>query len=315
LKISNETKVGMLTALAIALFFVGYNFLKGNDVFSSQNQFYAKYNKVDGLAVSKPVLVHGYQIGRVSKLTLLPNGQILVQFKVNPKYSVPVNTIARLESTDLLGSKAIVFDLGNSTKLATDGDTLAANVEQNLLDKVQPIQKRAEVIIDRLDSVLVSINNILNPNFQKNVDKSFNSIALTLQNLAATTKKVDNIVGNEALRLDAIMANAVTISTNFKNYNKQITSILNNAENVSNEIAQTNFKQTVNSANKAMADLQAAIDKVNNGKGSIGLLLNDDVLYNNLKNSSVNLDKLLIDVKENPKRYVHFSVFGRKKKQ
>lgn len=315
MKISNETKVGILTALAIALFIVGYNFLKGNDIFSRQNEFYAKYDKVDGLAKSKPVLVNGYQIGRVSDLTLLPNSQILVQFKVNPEYKVPKNTVARLESTDLLGSKAIVFDLGNSTQLATDGDTLAANVQQNLLEKVQPIQKKAELIIDRLDSVLVSVNNILNPNFQKNVDKSFNSIAQTLQNLEATSKKVDNIVGTEATRLDAILANAESISGNFKSYNKQITSILNNLDKVTTEVAQSNFKQTVDNANKAMADLQAAINKVNNGKGSIGLLLNDDVLYNNLKNSSNNLDKLLIDVKQNPKRYVHFSVFGGKKKE
>jgi phospholipid/cholesterol/gamma-HCH transport system substrate-binding protein len=315
LKITNETKVGILTALTITLFIVGYNFLKGNDIFSSEIALYAKYDKVEGLAKSKPVLVNGYQIGRVSDLTLLPNSQILVQFKVNPQYQVPKNTIARLESTDLLGSKAIVLDLGNSTKLAQDGDTLTANVQQNLLEKVQPVQKKAELIIDRLDSVLVSVNNILNPNFQKNVDKSFNSIAQTLQNLEATSKKVDNIVGTEAVRLDAIMANAESISDNLKNYNKQITSILNNLDKVTTEVAQTNFKQTVDNASKAIADLQTTIHKINSGKGSIGLLLNDEGLYNNLKNSSVSLDKLLIDVKENPKKYVHFSVFGGKKKE
>lgn len=312
-KISNETKVGILAALAIALFIIGYNFLKGNDIFSSQNEFYAKYDKVDGLAKSKPVLVNGYQIGRVSDLTLLPNGQILVQFMVNPEYKVPKNTVARLESTDLLGSKAIVFDLGNSPTLAIDGDTLSAKVKQNLMDKVQPLQKKAELIVDRLDSVLQAVNNILNPNFQKNVDKSFNSIAQTLQNLEATSKKVDNIVGTEAVRLDAILANVESISGNFKNNNKQITSILNNLDNVTTEVAQANFKQTVDNANKAVADLYAAINKINTGKGSIGLLLNDDALYNNLKNSSSSLDKLLIDVKANPKRYVHFSVFGGKK--
>ena len=313
MKISNETKVGILAALSIALFIIGYNFLKGNDIFSSENQFYAKYDKVEGLAKSKPVLVNGFQIGRVSELILLPNGQILVQFKINPKYQVPKNTTARLESTDLLGSKAIVFDLGNSRENAIDGDTLNANVQQNLLEKVQPVQKKAEIIIARLDSVLVSVNNILNPNFQKNIDKSFTSIAKTLQNLEATSNKVNGIVGTEATRIDNILANAESISSNFKNYNKQITAILNNMDKVSNQVAKSDIKETLDNANKAMASLQSAVDKVNSGKGSIGLLLNDEKLYNNLNKASKNLDNLMIDLKANPKRYVSFSVFGGRK--
>ena len=313
MKISNETKVGILAALSIALFIIGYNFLKGNDIFSSENEFYAKYDKVEGLAKSKPVLLNGFQIGRVSDLILLPDGHILVQFKINPEYQVPKNTVARLESTDLLGSKAIVFDLGNSRENAIDGDTLNANVQQNLLEKVQPVQKKAEIIIERLDSVLVSVNNILNPNFQKNIDKSFTSIAKTLQNLEATSNKVNGIVGTEATRIDHILANAESISASFKSYNKQMTSILNNMDKVSGEVAKADIKETLDNANKAMASLQIAVDKVNSGKGSISLLLNDDKLYKNLNNASKNLDKLMIDIKANPKRYVSFSVFGGRK--
>src|SRR5690606_7558148 len=142
-----ETKVGILTAVAIAVLIVGYSFLKGNDVFSSENKFYAKYNRVDGLAVSKPVLVNGYQIGRVSALTLLPSGQIIAEFKIDEQYEIPKNSIARLESTDLLGSKAIVLALGNSRQYAKNGDTLNANVEKDLIEQVQPIQKKAEQIV------------------------------------------------------------------------------------------------------------------------------------------------------------------------
>lgn len=313
MKISNETKVGILAALSIALFIIGYNFLKGNDIFSSENEFYAKYDKVEGLAKSKPVLVNGFQIGRVSDLILLPDGHILVQFKINPEYQVPKNTIARLESTDLLGSKAVVFDLGNSRENAIDGDTLNANVQQNLLEKVQPVQKKAEIIIERLDSVLASVNNILNPNFQKNIDKSFTSIAKTLQNLEATSYKVNGIVGTEATRIDNILSNAESISANFKTYNRQITSILNNMDKLSNDVSKSNIKATLDNANTAMASLQSAVDKVNSGKGSIGLLLNDEKLYNNLNKASKNLDYLMIDLKANPKRYVSFSVFGGRK--
>jgi phospholipid/cholesterol/gamma-HCH transport system substrate-binding protein len=313
LKISNETRVGILAAFAIAIFIIGYNFLKGNDIFVSENEFYAKYDKVEGLAISKPVLVNGYQIGRVSELTLQPNGQIIAQFKINPKYAIPKNTIARLESTDLLGSKAVVFDLGNSLQYALDGDTLNANVQMNLMEQVEPVQKKAQMIISRLDSILTSVNLILNPNFQKNVNKSFESIAKTLETLESTSKKVDLAVGIQAVRIDKILANAESISANLKNNNEKINSILNNFNSLSDQMAKTNFKETIDNANKAVADLQASIAKINNGTGSLSLLLNDEKLYNNLNNAASNLDKLMVDFKANPKRYVSFSIIGGKK--
>lgn len=313
MKISNETKVGILASFAIAVFIIGYNFLKGNDVFTREKDFYAIYDKVDGLSVSKPVLVNGYQIGRVAALTLQSNGKILATFKIDPKYDIPKNTIARLESTDLLGSKAVVFDLGNSTSYAADGDTLNANIQANILDQMEPVQKKAQVLISRLDSILISVNSILNPNFQKNVESSFNSIAGTLQTLESTSKTLDGMVGVQSKRIDNILSNAESISANLKNNNEQITGILTNFNQLSDEMAKANFKQTLENANKAVSELQAAINKVNQGNGSLALLLNDDKLYNNLNNASNNLDKLMIDLRANPKRYVSFSVFGGKK--
>ncbi|MBD3749369.1 MAG: MCE family protein [Sphingobacteriales bacterium] len=313
MKISNETKVGILAAFAIATFIIGYNFLKGNDVFSRENEFYAKYDKVDGLAISKPVLVNGYQIGRVSGLTLLPNGQILAQFKINPKYEIPKNTIARLESTDLLGSKAVIFDLGNSLKYAIDGDTLNANVQANLLEQVEPVQKKAQMIISRLDSVLTSVNQILNPEFQKNINRSFVSIAKTLETLESTSKKVDGTVGIEAERIDHILSDAESISANLKNNNEKINNILTNFNSLSDQMAQVKFKETIDHANQAVADLQAVVSKVNNGTGTLSMLLNDEKLYNNLNQAAKNLDELMIDLKANPKRYVSFSIFGGRK--
>ncbi len=313
MKISNETKVGILAAIAIAIFIVGYNFLKGNDVFSSENELYAKYDTVDGLAVSKPVLVNGYQVGRVSALTLQKNGQILVQFKLDPQYAIPSNTIARLESTDLLGSKAVVFDLGNSLKYATDGDTLNANVQANLMEQVEPVQKKAQVIIGKLDSLLSSVNTILNPDFQKNINRSFASIARTLETLESTSKTVDGTVSIQARRIDVILANAESISTNLKNNNEKITSIMNNMNSFSNQLAKTQIQTTIENANKAVTELQTAVNKINDGNGSISLLLNDSKLYENLNSSAKNLDNLMLDVKANPKRYVSFSVFGGRK--
>jgi phospholipid/cholesterol/gamma-HCH transport system substrate-binding protein len=259
------------------------------------------------------VLINGYQIGRVASLKLQPNGTILAQFDINSDYEIPKNTIARLESTDLLGGKAIVFELGNSKVYAQDGDTLSANSEKNIMEQVEPIQKKAEQIIGRLDSVLTSVNNTISPDFQKNFNKSFASIARTLETLEGTTKRVDNLVGSESTRIAAIMANFQSVSANLKNNNEKITHVMSNLETVSDQIARSNFENTIKNADKAVADLQLAINKVNSGKGTLGQLINDEALYKNLANASSNLDKLMIDLKANPKRYVSFSVFGGKK--
>jgi len=309
-KITNETKVGILAAFSIAALIIGYNFLKGNSLFSSETLLYARYTHVDGLAISKPVLINGFQIGRVDKLVLQPDGTILATLKIKGKYDIPKSSIARLESTDLLGSKAIVMVLGSGKDFAQEGDTLNSNVEKNLMETVQPVQKKAELIIGKMDSILTSVNSILNPDFQKNVNKSFNSIAGTLASLEGTSKKVDGLVGTESKRIAAILANAESISGNLRNNNEKINAILSNINKITDQVAAANFKQTIDNANKAVADLQGIVSKVNDGKGTLGLLVNDTKMYDNLNNASKNLDNLIIDLKENPKRYVHFSVFG-----
>jgi len=285
MKISNETKIGALTAITITVLILGYSFLKGNDVFSGSNKFYAVYRSVDGLSVSKPVLVNGFQIGNVSKMKLLSNGHTIVEFKVNKQYNVPSNTLAKLVSTDLLGGKAIVFEYGNSNTYADDNDTLRADIQGSLAESLQPIQTKAENLITKLDSSLAAINKILNPNFQKNVDRSFTSIANSLQTLEGTTKKIDALVGGQSAHINGIMENAETVSSNLKNSTANLTGITTNFQKVSNDTSQ----------------------------GSLGLLLHDDKMYNNLKDASANLNSLFIDLKAHPKRYVSFSVFGGKK--
>jgi phospholipid/cholesterol/gamma-HCH transport system substrate-binding protein len=310
LKISNETKIGALTVLAITILILGYSYLRGGDVFSGSNKFYSVYQSVEGLSVSKPVLVNGFPIGRVSKMELQRDGRTIVEFKVDKKYEVPSNTLAKLESTDLLGSKAIVFELGNSNQNAEDEDTLRADIQGSLAESLQPVQKKAEALITKMDSSLAAINKILNPNFQKNVDRSFNSIANSLQTLEGTTKKLDNLVGSQTGHINNILANAEVASGHLKNSTSHLTTIATNFEKVSNNIASVNLKGTLDNADKAVAGLQSTVDKINNGQGSLSLLLNDNNMYKNLNNASANLNNLFIDIKAHPKRYVSFSVFG-----
>ncbi len=221
--------------------------------------------------------------------------------------------MAKLESTDLLGGKAIVFELGNSKILAENKDTLKADIQGSLAESLQPIQKKAEQLMTKLDSSLAAINKILNPNFQKNVDRSFMSIANSLQTLEGVTKKIDNLVGTQTRHIDGILSNAEVVSSNLKTSTVHINGMATNFEKVSNDIAAANIKNTLDNANKAMADLQAVIAKINTNQGTLGLLMNDDKVYKNLADASNNLNSLFIDLKAHPKRYVSFSVFGGKK--
>ena len=312
MKITNETKVGILAVVTLIILFIGFNFLKGNDIFSTEDKLYAKYDRVNGLSLSKPVLINGYPIGRVSELTLLTNGEILAQFKIQRGHRIPKNTVARIESTDLLGGKAIVFVLGNSDQLIKNGDTLTASVQKNIIEQVEPVQQQAIQIVSHLDSVLTSVNSTLNPEFRRNFERSFISIARTLETLEKTTHRVDALVGSQSSRITGILGDLNAVSTNFKNHNGQISNIIANLNTFSTNAAKSDLSVTVAKADKAVAELQAILSKVNTGQGSLGQLLNDKQLYNNLSHAADNLDKLVTDLKANPKRYVHFSIFGRK---
>jgi len=313
LKISNETKIGALTAIGITMLILGYSFLRGDDLFAGSNKFYAVYSSVDGLAVSKPVLVNGFQIGRISKMKLLPTGYTVIEISIDRQYKVPKNSLAKLVSTDLLGDKAIVLVYSNSNIEAQDKDTLRADIQGSLAESLQPIQTKAEGLINKLDSSLASINKILNPNFQKNVDRSFVSIANSLQTLEGTTKKLDNLVGTQTTHINDILANTETITANLKTSTVHLNEITGNFDKVSNDVATSNVKQTLENANKAVTDLQAIVAKINTSNGTLGALLNDRKAYDNLKNATNHLDSLLIDIKAHPKRYVSISVFGGKK--
>ncbi|HLR49612.1 MAG TPA: MlaD family protein [Candidatus Sphingobacterium stercoripullorum] len=312
MKIKNETKVGILSAVAIAILIIGYNFLKGNDVFSSDNIFYTDYDNVEGLSLSKPVLVNGYQIGRVSKMTLMENGKIRTEFKIKSDLDIPSNTVARIISADLLGSKAIVFELGSSTTLAKSGDPLLSDVQANLLEKVEPLQIKIENLVVKLDSVLSTVNSALDDEFQDKFKSSLTSISGSLENMEAITQEVEELVGSERLRLANIMVNVESITTNLKNNGGKLNSILDNLDNFTDSLAHADLKGTIDNAQMTLSQVEEITRKINSGEGSLGLLLNDDQLYNNLSNTSARLNTLIEDLSENPGKYLKLSIFGKR---
>lgn len=312
MKISNETKVGIITVVALALLFIGYNFLKGNDVFSQENDFYTDYDNVDGLTVSKPVMVNGYQIGRVSEMTLLDNGKIRTSFKIKNRYDIPSNTVARIVSADLLGSKAIIFELGNSKTMAQNGDPLLSDVQANLLEKVEPLQLKVENLVVKLDSVLSAVNTALDEEFQRDFKTSLRSISASLSNMESITKDAEELVGSEKVRFAKIMQNLESITNNFHQNNATINNIVANLDHFSDELSKTEIKATIDNATEMMKNVESITSKINNGEGSLGLLLNDDDLYRNLNHASQSLDHLIKDVEERPGKYINMSIFGKR---
>lgn len=316
IKVSNETKVGALTAIAITMLVLGYNFLKGKDLFTSTNTYYAIYDRVDGLAASNPVTINGYRIGQVTKVTLITEDSVRlkVAFEVNSDVQVGDSAIAKIFDADLFGSKAIELVLRDTVpqKILKNGDTLISLVQPSLATSVSaivsPVKDKAESLIESLDSVFGGETG----NDLKGTIANLNAITTNFKN---TSKRLEGIVASQEKRLDIIFANVQSISTNLKNNNEAITATIQNLKSVSDTLAALKIQNLVAKAESALAQVNAITEKINNGEGSIGLLVNDKKLYNNLNQSSASLDELLKDLKAHPKRYVHFSIFGRKDKK
>ncbi len=306
MKITNETKVGALTAVAIIILILGYNLLRGNDIFSKNIKLYAVYDRVDQLTISKPVYLNGFQIGRVDDLSINAQGKIVARLDISKDVNIPRNSIAKISSLDLLGSKGVVLIRGNDFSFAKSGDTLISEIDKSLTESFNPVKDQAEAMLGKIDSILTAINSIMDPGFQRNVNTSVERISQTLTSF----QKITSDLAGQTERLKFIFANVESITTNLKNNNQKITSLLNNLDEITDQVAKANIKDAVLNANKALADFADITAKIQNGQGSMGKLLNDDRLYNNLAKSAEDLDKLLIDVKANPKRYVSFSVFG-----
>ncbi len=314
MKINNETKVGIITVFAVTILILGYNYLKGKDIFTDTVDIYAEYSQINGIKESNPILYNGFVVGKITKLSLSSRGTIIARLTIKPELQIPDNTIAKIVSQDLLGAKAIELFLGDSRTFIEEGDTIRTDMEMSLAESVNsqvlPIKQKAEQLLGTVDSILVSVQYILNPNFRMNIDESFASIKRSIETLEVTSTRVDSMVKFQAARFKVITNNIESISTNLRNNNEKITNILQNIDQISDSLTKVNFVETIDRANKALSDIAIITEKINTGQGTLGMLVNDEMLYKNLNQSSKDLDKLLVDLRLNPKRYVSLSLFG-----
>ncbi len=309
MKRKNEIKIAIIVIVSIVLFIWGFNFLKGKDIFSKQRTFYAVYPQVNGLVESAPVVINGLKVGQVNSIYLNPDnsGNVIVKLLIETDYKLPINTIAKIVNTDLIGSKAIELKIGNKPSLLKDNDTLISEIQTSFQEIVN--KKLAQI-----DSIFTNIGNILGPENQDHITKSLASITIVLKNLESTSYHLSQLMGDEKSRLANIIENLESISKNLKNNNQKLNNIFTNFSSLSDTLAKSEIKSTIANINSTTGNLSAVLDKINKGDGTMGMLVNNDSLYNNLTATSEQLNKLLEDLRVNPRRYVHFSLFGKKDK-
>lgn len=311
MKISKEAKVGILAVSAIVILYVGFNFLKGINFFDPSITYYAVYSNVDGLSVSNPVKINGYRIGRVSSIELLQAGdepKMLVGIDVTDDLKVFRGSKAVLIDDDLLGSKAIVMEIETGGPLLDEGDTLISVVDQPL---TAMIQERADPIIADIDTTLTRVNNILG-----DLSGSGSKVESAVSELDETAEMLKYMVIENRRDINLIVNNIQQLTGALTDPQTGIKPFVTKLNQLADTLNDLQLKQTVSSANRAIASLEQITKGLEQGEGSLGKLLQDDSLYNNLNQSSADLDKLLIDIRENPDRYIDldFSLIGGGKK-
>ncbi len=320
MKIRRETKIGIVVVMAAALIYFGLNFLKGVNIFKTPTIYYGMYEKVNGLQTSNPVILNGFKIGQVKSIEMskTQRGRLTVEMLIYEDVDIPKDSKAVLRSADLLGSMQVQIQLGRSLELAQTGDTLTPDIEADLVDEVNaqiaPIKRKAEGLISSVDSVIRVIEAILNADSQQNLIESFTGINNAIASLQRTAFQVDTLVRDERQKISAIFANVQKLTKVLSDNGDQLSNIIQNFSQISDTLAKADIAQTIVNANAALADVSKVVEKINSGEGSLGMLINNPEMYNRLEAASKNLDLLTEDIRINPNRYVHFSVFGRKNK-
>ncbi len=312
MKISNETKVGLLTIVALVLLVLGFNFLKGNNVFQKGKRVYAIFSEVGSLEKSNDVKIKGNSIGKVfdKDFTDKNASGIIVSINLTGAVNIPSNSVAVI-SSPLTGSPYINILLGDATTYLKSGDTIQTKISNGLLgdlsSQVTPTLEKARGAIDSLTAVLGAVNRLFDPNTKNNIQGIIN-------NLLVSSASLEKLLDNETGLLAKTVGNLNAVTGNLRGSNDTITSILHNVNATTQQLASLNLKQTLDSVQATVNQLNGVVYKFNHNSGTLGMLMNDPKLYENLRNTALGLEILVDDIKAHPKRYVNISVFGKKDK-
>jgi len=307
LKISRELKTGIIALSIISLSIWGFNFIKNKSLYEKTRIFYAEYNNVQGLMSKSPVTINGLRVGKVSKITFHPTkkGLLIAHILLTNDVQFSINSVAKIYSPDFISGKSLKIILAiDDEEYAITGDTLKGEIDSGIIgminEQIAPLQSKVESFVVHTDSVMQNLNDVLDDQNQKNLKKSLQSLSLTLAKFSNIATNADEIIQNNKLKIDSIMSNANMAMQNFT----QITDSLQKA----------NIGATMIKLKQSLESFSVILDSVEKGHGTIGKLLVDDGLYNNLEGATKELEELLREVKLHPKRFVNVSMFGKKVK-
>lgn len=319
MKISNETKIGALTIIAVTFLILGFNFLRGRSVLKTGFFLYAKYGDTKKLMPSNPVFANGFQVGSVYTTEAADDNLsgILVEIKLNNEYKIPDNSVAIIE-TNPLGTPGISIVLGNSTKYLASGDTIktqeAGDLLGGLTSKITPVADQLKVTLASLDTVLRNVNSTLDPNAKSNLQQVIANLAVATKSITVSTASLEKMLNTQSGALASSLNNIDAFSKNLAANNEKITATLSNVEKTTENLSKADIDGVVNNLKASVEKLNTVMEKVNSADGSLGALLNSKDLYNNLNNTVRSLNILMDDLRAHPKRYVNISVFGKKDK-
>ncbi len=319
MKISNETKIGTMAVVGIVLLVLGFNFLKGNNLFKKNNYIYAKYQDVQGLSKSNPVVINGLQVGRIENLD---GGkymkQIIVTVSLTKDVKIPDNSLAVINPNLLGGSATLQIQLGNSASYLKGGDTVLTTLSGGAFDEalkvINPVLYEVRNSVKSLDSVLHVVTGVFDPTTKNNIKGIIANLNTTTASFALSAVSLEKILNVENGALASSLNNVSAFTANLNSNNAKLDSILENTRIMTANFAAINLKKTLDTLNVAINNFKESSEKINSKDGSLGLLLNDTRLYDNLQSTTNKLNILLDDVRTHPKRYVNISVFGKKDK-
>jgi phospholipid/cholesterol/gamma-HCH transport system substrate-binding protein len=308
MKASKEIKIGIYFVVMLVAMVWGINFLKGKDIFNKVQNLYAIYDDIEGLQTTAQVSIKGLKIGTVSKIRLdQKTEKFRVELQIKSNYNIPNNSVAYLYNSDIMGNKAIKIKIGDSPNMLTENSIIKTGKEEDifslLMDDLPSIKNNLNQTIKDVDSTFRRVNRLFSDETVNNLSKGISHLAHTMQNISQLSAALNNSKHNIVSSLE----NIDSITSNLRNNSANINRIINNFTELSDSLKTVRLAEVVD-------ELKTIVNKINSGTGSAGKLIYDETIYDNLANSLNTLNALLSDIKENPKRYVNISVFGKKSK-
>ncbi|MBN2773208.1 MAG: MCE family protein [Prolixibacteraceae bacterium] len=315
MKISKYAKLGLLIVFTISILIWGLSYLKGHDFFKSISYYYIIYDRVEGLVESDAVTLNGYQVGQVKSLKFVDDGSgnLLVTISIEGDLKIPVNSVARIVSSDIMGNKSIKLIFNPNTEVYSTNDTIPGAVESDLKEQVSlqvlPLKTKAEQLLATIDSAITVLTVIFNEDARDNLSESFRNINFTIANIEETSKKLKELIDRESENVSSVIGNLNQVSESFSNKSGDFENIITKLSSVSDSLAAIPFSPLIASVSNATKGIEEILLKLKSEQGTAGLLINSPDLYDNLVGLSEDLDKLMRDIRLNPKRYVSFSAF------